>query len=42
VFKNGDKYSGEWDKDKPNGKGKFWHKDGDYYEGFWLDGKAEG
>lgn len=42
IFKNGDKYQGEWERDKPNGKGKFWHKDGDFYEGFWLDGKAHG
>ena len=25
-----------------NGKGKFWHSDGDYYEGIWLDDKAHG
>ena len=42
VFKNGDKYEGEWARDKANGKGKFWHSDGDYYEGFWLDDKAHG
>ena len=42
IFKNGDKYEGEWARDKANGKGKFWHSDGDYYEGFWLDDKAHG
>ena len=40
VFKNGDKYVGEWSKDKATGKGKFWSSEGDYYEGYWLDGKA--
>ncbi|MFN9901020.1 MAG: phosphatidylinositol-4-phosphate 5-kinase, partial [bacterium] len=24
------------------GKGKYWHADGDYYEGFWLNDKAHG
>ena len=42
IFKNGDKYEGEWLRDKANGKGKFWHSDGDYYEGLWLDDKAHG
>jgi len=23
-----------------NGKGKFWHADGDFYEGFWVNDKA--
>ena len=42
IYKNGDKYSGEWDKDKQNGRGKFWHADGDFYDGEWLNGKAHG
>ena len=28
--------------DKANGKGKYWHADGDYYEGYWLNDKAHG
>lgn len=28
--------------DLPNGKGQYWHADGDYYEGFWKDGLAHG
>jgi hypothetical protein len=27
---------------KANGKGKFWHADGDIYDGTWLDDKANG
>ena len=42
VYKNGDKYSGEWDDDQSNGKGQFWHQDGDYFFGDWVDGKAHG
>jgi hypothetical protein len=25
-----------------NGKGKFWHADGDIYDGEWIDDKANG
>lgn len=45
-------YEGEWKEDKVNGKGKFYHTDGDICiilllfiiidEGEWLDGKAHG
>ena len=28
--------------DKANGKGKFLHKDGDFYDGYWVNGMAEG
>ena len=42
VFKNGDKYEGEWSNDKANGKGRYEHADGDVYKGFWKDDKAHG
>lgn len=42
VFKNGDRYEGEWNNDKANGKGRYEHADGDVYKGFWKDDKAHG
>ena len=42
VFKNGDRYEGEWDNDMANGKGRYDHADGDVYEGFWKNDKAHG
>jgi hypothetical protein len=33
VWPDGAKYEGEWRLNKANGKGKFWHADGDVYEG---------
>ena len=33
VWPDGAKYEGEWRFNKANGKGKFWHADGDVYEG---------
>ena len=40
IFKNGDKYDGEWRNDKSNGKGKYWTAAGDFYDGYWQDDKA--
>jgi membrane protein insertase Oxa1/YidC/SpoIIIJ len=31
-----------WRENKANGRGKFWHADGDIYEGEWEDDKANG
>lgn len=47
VYYNGEEaddsvYEGEWDKDKPHGKGKYKNKNGDVYEGDWVDGKKQG
>ena len=42
VFRNGDRYEGEWSNDKANGKGRYEHQDGDVYEGFWKDDMAHG
>ena len=33
VGPDGAKYEGEWIDNKASGKGKFWHVDGDYFEG---------
>ena len=33
---------GEWKDNKAEGKGKFWHVDGDVFEGEWKDDKANG
>lgn len=41
-YKNGDFYSGEWKKGKPNGQGKMTFSDGNYYDGLWIDGKIGG
>jgi hypothetical protein len=37
VYKNSDKYIGEWVLNKKHGKGKFVFKNGDYFEGVWQD-----
>lgn len=41
-YKNGDFYSGEWKKGKPNGQGKMTFANGVVYEGLWIDGKIVG
>lgn len=41
-YKNGDFYSGEWKKGKPDGQGKMTFADGTVYEGQWSDGKIAG
>jgi hypothetical protein len=33
VWPDGAKYEGNWKNDKTDGKGKFWHANGDYFEG---------
>lgn len=33
LWPDGAKYEGSWDNDRANGFGKFWHIDGDIYEG---------
>jgi hypothetical protein len=35
-------YLGEWKNDKFHGKGKFYFRDGSYYEGTFADGNAAG
>ena len=35
VWPDGGKYEGEWHNNCANGKGQFWHADGDIYEGNW-------
>ena len=40
VWKDGAKYEGNWRFNKACGHGKFWHVDGDVFEGEWLDDKA--
>ena len=37
VWPDGGKYEGEWLNNRANGKGQFWHADGDIYEGNWKD-----
>ena len=38
----GNKYIGEWKDDKFNGKGRLFSIDGDYYEGYFIDGIIDG
>ena len=38
----GDRFEGFWEKDKKEGKGKYFYKDGDIYEGIWKNGKKSG
>jgi len=33
IWPDNAKYEGEWRHNKANGTGKFWHADGDVYEG---------
>lgn len=33
IIKDGAKYEGEWKNNKAHGKGKFYHVDGDIFEG---------
>ena len=41
-YKNGDFYSGEWQKGKPEGTGKMIYANGSIYVGLWHDGKIAG
>ncbi len=41
-YKNGDTYSGEWKKGKPEGMGKMVFANGSIYQGLWHDGKIAG
>ena len=42
VWKNGDKYVGEWRNDEMNGRGRYTWNDGGYYEGDFKDNKFNG
>ena len=39
VYSNGDKYDGQWERDKRNGRGVIYFADGKRYEGEWVDDK---
>ncbi len=39
---NGDKYVGQWNKDQPNGKGKYYFATNERYEGDFVNGTFEG
>ena len=41
VWPDGARYEGYWLNDKANGKGKFYHVEGDIYDGDWVDDKVE-
>eukprot|EP01094_Clydonella_sp_ATCC50884_P027705 TRINITY_DN8074_c0_g1_i3.p1 TRINITY_DN8074_c0_g1~~TRINITY_DN8074_c0_g1_i3.p1 ORF type:complete len:701 (+),score=215.49 TRINITY_DN8074_c0_g1_i3:47-2149(+) len=41
-FENGDKYDGDWEYGKPNGKGAYWYKNGNVYTGKMREGKPHG
>lgn len=42
VTKTGETYLGEWEADQRKGKGRLILPNGDYYEGDFLDNKANG
>ncbi len=42
FFYDNSKYEGEYDHDEQSGEGKFWSRQGDYYEGYFLKGKKHG
>ena len=42
IYPNGCKYTGYFQNDKQNIRGKMEHVDGDVYEGDWVDNKANG
>ena len=42
TWANGDRYEGQWDGDKRNGKGTKHFANGDKYEGEWVDGQMTG
>lgn len=42
IWYDGTLYAGQWKNDVINGKGKFWHPNGDSYEGDFVKAKAEG
>ena len=37
FWPNGDKYEGEWKRDKAHGVGKYTHSNGATYEGDWRN-----
>ena len=41
-FNNGDRYEGEFNKNKYSGKGKYFYHNGDRFEGQWLNDKKHG
>lgn len=41
-YENGDKYDGQWSKDKMNGHGVMSYKDGSKYEGDWVNSERSG
>jgi hypothetical protein len=42
VWKNGQKYTGMYKRDRKNGKGVLELSDGTVVEGTWVDGKLHG
>ena len=39
TWPDGRKYEGEYRNDLKHGEGKFYYKDGQVYNGGWIDGK---
>lgn len=40
MWPDGAKYEGYWQNDKAHGKGKFYHVEGDVYDGEWKCDKV--
>ena len=39
---NGDRYEGQFEKNKYCGRGKYFYHNGDYFDGYWLNDKKNG
>ena len=42
LYKNEDRYEGEFKKNKRKGEGKMWFKNGAKFEGEWKDDRLHG
>ena len=40
YYNNGDRYEGDWNNNKKEGKGVYFHRNGDREMGNYLDGKS--
>jgi hypothetical protein len=41
-FESGERYEGNWERDRMNGRGTFQYTDGNVYTGDWIDNERNG